>query len=132
LQLVLYTDSDFAGDQETQRCTSGVFLCLRGPNTFVPLSAVSKRQGCVSHSRPEAEIVAADVGLRAESIPAAGLWEVILGRKVVIRFLEDNAAAICVLKSGRNPNMRHMSRTHRVGFAFLHECLIDGHYTIEH
>jgi hypothetical protein len=26
-----------------------VFVCLRGPNTFVPLSAISKRQSCVSH-----------------------------------------------------------------------------------
>jgi hypothetical protein len=35
-ELVLYADSDFAGCQETARSTSGVFLCIRGPNTFFP------------------------------------------------------------------------------------------------
>jgi hypothetical protein len=81
LELVLFTDADFAGDGDTHRSTSGVFLCLKGPRTFVPLSAVSKRQSCVSHSTPEAEIVAADHGVRAEALPATPRWEVILGRK---------------------------------------------------
>jgi hypothetical protein len=54
----LYADADFAGCQETARSTSGVFLCVRGPDTFVPLSGASRRQRCVSHSTPEAKIVA--------------------------------------------------------------------------
>jgi hypothetical protein len=128
LELVLYTDADFVSD-ESARSTTGVFLCLKGPNSFVPLSAFSKRQSCVSHSTPEAEIVAADAGLRVEGIPAAGLWEVLLGRQVTIRFLEDNTSAISVLRTGRNPAMRHMGRTHRVDIMFLHECLESGHYT---
>ena len=132
IELVLFTDADFAGDKETFRSTSGVFLCLKGPNTFVPLSAVSKRQSCVSHSTPEAEIVAADKGVREEALPATTLWETILGRKVSVRFLEDNAAAIRVIETGRNPSMRHMSRTHGVALGFLHECLTDKHFTIEY
>jgi hypothetical protein len=74
IELVLFTDADFAGDGDTHRSTSGVFLCLKGPRTFVPLSAVSKRQSCVSHSTPEAEIVAADHCLRTEALPATSLW----------------------------------------------------------
>jgi hypothetical protein len=132
LELVLFTDADFAGDGDTHRSTSGVFLCLKGPRTFVPLSAVSKRQSCVSHSTPEAEIVAADHGLRTEALPATSLWEVILGRSVKVRFLEDNSAAIRVIETGRNPSMRHMGRTHRVDLAFLHECLNIGHFSIEY
>ena len=59
LKLALYCDSDFAGDPETMRSTSGVLLALRGPRTFCPLDAISKRRMAVSHSTPEAEIVAA-------------------------------------------------------------------------
>jgi hypothetical protein len=82
LELCLYTDADFAGDPDNARSTSGVYLCLRGPNSFVPLGSSSKRQTCVSHSTPEAEIVAADFGLRSEGLPAITLWETILRKSV--------------------------------------------------
>jgi len=132
IDLVLFTDADFAGDKDTHRSTTGVFLCLKGQSTSVPLSAVSKRQSCVSHSTPEAEIVAADHGLRLEALPALSLWEVILGRAVRVSFLEDSSAAIRVIETGRNPTMRHMSRTHGVDLCFLHECLEKGLYSIEY
>ena len=35
-----------------------------------PLNAISKKQSCVSHSTPEAEIVAADLAIRTEGLPA--------------------------------------------------------------
>eukprot|EP00971_Amphidinium_carterae_P254284 5048029-Amphidinium_carterae.1 len=33
---------------------------------------------------------------------------------------------IAVLKSGRNPTMRHLGRTHRVSEAWLHEVFLSG------
>ncbi len=60
LRLDLYGDADFAGCVDTQKSTTGAFMALVGNHTFFPQSAVSKRQGCVSHSTSEAEIVAAD------------------------------------------------------------------------
>ena len=59
VRLALYADADFAGCVESLRSTSGGHLNIQGPNTRFPLSGSSKRQGCVSHSTPEAEIVAA-------------------------------------------------------------------------
>jgi hypothetical protein len=82
VQLVAFTDADFAGDPETLRSTSGVFLCLVGPNTFCPLSAVSKKQSCVSHSTPEAEIEALDLAVRSEGIPAILLWEALTQKRI--------------------------------------------------
>jgi hypothetical protein len=104
LELAIYTDADFAGDPDTMRSTSGVFLCLRGPHSFVPLSAVSKRQSCVSHSTPEAEIVAADHGVRTEALPAIPLWEVLLHRLPKFNFYEDNEATLRIFATG-NPTM---------------------------
>ena len=112
------------------KSTSGVFLCLKGEYSFVPLSGLSKRQTCVSHSTPEAEIEAADCAVRTEGLLALSLWEEILGRFLVIQFQEDNPAAIRVITTGKNPSMRHMGRTHRVDLAWLHECFLAKHFSL--
>ena len=113
----MFSDADFAGDLETCRSTSGVFPHLEGPTTFFPISGQSKKQSCVSHSTPEAEIVAADIAVRTEGLPALQLWEAVLERKVTLLFQEDNAAAIRIIETGKNPTIRHLGRTHRVGLA---------------
>ena len=59
IALRLHADADFAGCTETQRSTSGLHLQMQGPHTSYPLTGISKRQSCVSHSTPEAEMVAA-------------------------------------------------------------------------
>jgi len=117
----LFSDADFAVDAATSRSTSGVFLTLVGPHTSFPVSGQSKKLACVSHSTPEAEIVAADLAVRTEGLPALQLWERVLDRKVCVDFREDNAAAIQIIKSGRYPTIRHLGRTHRVELAWLHE-----------
>ncbi len=121
LVISLYSDADFAGDKESSKSTSGIFIALTGPNSFYPLNAISKKQTCVSHSTPEAEIVAANAAVRTEGLPALGLWQLVLGRKIDLILLEDNTATMQVLKSGKNPTMRHLNRTHRVNFAWLSE-----------
>jgi hypothetical protein len=108
VKLTLWCDADFAGCRETRRSTSGVFLALTGPNTWFPLNACSKKQSCVSHSTSEAELVALDLGLRTEGLPALELWETLLGRKVVLDVKEDNQAALAIALSGKNPNVRHV------------------------
>ena len=123
--LELYTDADFAGCPDTLRSTSGVLLALVGPNTFFPLHGASKKQGCVSHSTTEAEIVAADFGLRTEGIPAVSLWETLLGRTPELRLAEDNQATLRIIKSGKNPQMRYLSRTHKVNLSFMFERALD-------
>ena len=61
--------------QISLKSTSGVFLGLAGPNTFFPLSAKAARQTSVSHSTVEAEIVAANTGIRTIGLPAMDLFE---------------------------------------------------------
>ena len=70
LSLGLFADADFAGCAQSLRSTSGSHLQVQGKYTRFPLAGGSKRQGCVSHSTPEAEIVAADTALRTLGIPA--------------------------------------------------------------
>jgi hypothetical protein len=94
-------------------------MALTGPNIFFPLNGVSKKQTCVSHSTPEAEIVAANAAVRLEGLPALQLWDIVLERKVIATLLEDNQATMQILKSGKNPALRHIARTHRVNFTWL-------------
>ena len=62
LELVAYSDADFAGDRRDSKSTSGAFMALWGKNSFFPLCALSKKHGCVSHSTSEAEVVALNGG----------------------------------------------------------------------
>ena len=126
----LYTDADLAGCGETQRSTSGVFHCLRGPRTSFPVAAISKRQGCVSHSTPEAELVALNHGLRTVAYPALDVW-CLFRPKVQLVCHEDNDVAVRICQSGRNPTMRYVGRTHGMCIAWLHEQYMAGGYTLE-
>jgi hypothetical protein len=78
LELHVYADADFAGCVRAMRSTTGVALAVEGPNTRMVVQGLSKRQTAVSHSTPEAEIVAADYAMRAEGMPALLLMEAIL------------------------------------------------------
>ena len=49
-RLGLFQDSDFAGDLEDSKSTSGGTLCVFGSHPFVPISWMCKKQTSVSHS----------------------------------------------------------------------------------
>ena len=56
-RLGLFQDSDFAGDIEDSKSTSGGTLCIFGSHTSVPISWMCKKQTSVSHSSTESEII---------------------------------------------------------------------------
>ena len=59
----LYADADFAGDS-SKKSTSGLHLAVGGELMYFPIQGQPKRQGCVSHSTPEAEMIAADFAIQ--------------------------------------------------------------------
>ena len=75
---VLYSDADFAGDMQTAKSTSCLYLAIVGPNTFAPVTASCKKQTCVSHSSTESEIVAAEQAIRTEGLQALAFWELVV------------------------------------------------------
>ena len=77
-RLGLFQDSDFAGDLEDSKSTSGGTLCIFGSLTFVPKSRMCKKQTAVSHSSTESEIVSLDTGLRLDVLPALELLDLIV------------------------------------------------------
>ena len=101
--LRLYADADWAGCKATFRSTSGVFSCVHGGNTMFPIAARCVKQTCVSHSTPEAEIVAGDTALRVLGVPLLDAFDVISGSSYPLDFREDNATMIAVCLSGKTP-----------------------------
>ena len=75
---MLFSDASFAGDLKDSKSTSGGILCLVGPNTFVPIAWLCKKQGAVSHSTAEAEVISLDAGIRMEGLPALYLWDIVI------------------------------------------------------
>eukprot|EP00969_Alexandrium_andersonii_P013043 568927-Alexandrium_andersonii.AAC.1 len=66
---------------QTMPVTSPQLVALRGavklvgPHSAFITSCLSKMQTSVSHSTPEAEIVALDTVVRTMALPARDLWE---------------------------------------------------------
>ena len=130
LSIGIFADADFAGCGETLRSTSGSHMHVQGKHTRFPIAGGSKRQGCISHSTPEAEIVAADSTLRNFGIPSIGLWQSLSGKAPEILFHDDNQGMIGVARTGKNPTMRHLERTHGISIVSLHEHFQQDHFVL--
>ena len=76
--IMYFADAVFAGSLRDSKSTSGGDVMLLGPQTFVPLAWLCKKQGAVSHSTTEAETISLDTGLRLEALPLLMLWDVII------------------------------------------------------
>ena len=123
INIKLYTDADFAGDKSTSRSTSGIFIRLEGPATDFPIAGASKKQTCTSQSTPEAETIAAELGVRTEGIPLITIVSHILHKEAQVTLREDNNACLQNIRQGRFPTMKHVSRTHGVNVHFLTQCM---------
>ena len=77
-RLGLFQDTDFAGDLEDSKSTSGRTLWIFGSHTFVPISWMCKKQTAVSHSSTESEIISLDTRLRLDGLPALELWDLLV------------------------------------------------------
>ena len=124
-ELVAYTDSDYAGDLEDRKSTSGyVFLLSSGA-----VSWTSKKQPMVSLSTTEAEFIA------AASCACQAIWlrRVLekLGQKqeeAVTVFCDSNSA----IKLSKNPVMHGRTKHIDVRFHFLRELTKDGSVELVH
>ena len=78
LSIGIFQDSDFAGDLEDSKSTSGRILCIFGCRTFVPTSWMCKKQTSAPHSSTESEVISLDAGLPMDGIPALDLWDLLI------------------------------------------------------
>ena len=108
-RLGLLQDSDFAGDLEDSKSTSGGTLCNFGSHTLVPISWMCKKQTAVSHSSTESEIISLDTGLRLDGLPALELWDLIVSvLGIFLVFQIDRGNLIMMFTSIINLKRRSM------------------------
>ena len=103
---------------------------FQGPHTRFPLAGLSKRQGCLSHSTPEAEIVAAHFAMCLLGLPAITLWQRLGGTDPNFVFYADYQTMIGVIRTGKNPTMRHLERTHGISIGWMHSIFQEGYVSL--
>ena len=121
LCLGCYPDADHAGCAESARSTSGGWAEIEGATSLAGIDWYSKRQGSISLSTTEAEMVSADKMLREQSIPMQTFWCLLLGYSPCIKLYEDNKTTIMTVASGYSQKLRYIDRTQRVVLGFIHE-----------
>ena len=83
-----------------------------------------QKQGCVSASTPEAEVVALLQMVKNLGIPSLDFLDIVFGRKTHIKVYEDNEATQKILKNGKfEKALGHVNRTHGITLSWLTDVL---------
>ena len=121
IALHVYADADLAGDRPSYKSTAGSFALIAGPNTEFPFAARSKNIAGTCSSTPEAEMASANMAYKGIGASTLDLLDLMCGRKVQMTMFEDNTATIQIIKTGKNPTMRHLLRHQGINTRVLHE-----------
>ncbi|CAK0813605.1 unnamed protein product, partial [Prorocentrum cordatum] len=131
--VVRSSDADWAGDAETTRSTSGLFLELFAPTSehSWPLSWASQTQTATSSATAESETLAMSKNVRMDALPMADMLAK-MGAKTNIVVLVDNTQAIAAVERGYSKKLRHLERAHKCAISVVHELWKDGEIEVEH
>ena len=125
LKLNLYTDADHASEAEHAQSTSGCLLTLEGPNSWYPLTWLSKKQSATARSTTEAEMISLCTGIFGDALLIQEFAEQIFEKEVQLQCHQDNSAVIQIVEAGYSPKLRHVSKTHRINLSSLYEVFED-------
>ena len=123
--LLGYSDSDFAGDVEDRKSTSGVVYFLCGSL----VTWASQKQKIVALSSCEAEYVAA-AAAACQGVWLSRLINDLMGTKEVeVKLFMDNMSAIALSK---NPVHHNRSKHIDTKYHFIRECIEEGMVEVDH
>jgi hypothetical protein len=119
-----YSDSDYAGDKEKRKSTSGLVIMYAGG----PVAWRSKRQTVIARSTTEAEfIAAADCATEIKILKF--LLKELLDKDVYATLKIDNQSAIKIIKSGQiSRKKRHIE----VDYHYISHQYEEGMFTLEY
>ncbi|CAE7597851.1 unnamed protein product, partial [Symbiodinium pilosum] len=60
-------------------------------------------------------------------LPAITLWKLLSATDRNFVFYDDNQTMIGVVRTGKNPTMRHLERSHGICIAWMHEVFQEGY-----
>ena len=120
----VFVDADLAGCPHTAKSTSGLWLQISGPKgTQFPRAWSSRRQGAVSRSTTEAEMISLAEGLFVEALPVQDLLSKVAEHVVPLVVHEDNEAVIKVIEAGYSVKLRGLLRTHKLSIASVSDFI---------
>jgi len=122
--LVGYTDSDWAGDIDRRRSTSGYIFTMCGG----PISWKSRLQPIVATSSTEAEYVATMPACQDAVWLRRLLCELGLPQSAPTLLRMDNLGALAISK---HPKAHQRTRHIDLRFHYIRECIKDGHVCTE-
>ena len=121
-EMVVYTDSDYAGDKETRRSVTGFIIYLRG----VPVSWKSRGQKCVTLSSTEAEFVALSEAAKEIKFVVQVLRSMKMQVKMPIVVRVDNVGAIGLSKNlSTSQRTKHIDVRYHFVREFVEEKMIE-------
>lgn len=117
-KLIAFCDSDYAGDTETRKSTTGFIIFYCGG----PISWGSRKQPIVSLSSTEAEYIAAADCVK-ELLYLKTIIDELTGGNIKIELFVDNQSAITIIKNGQfNRRSKHID----VRYHFIMEKVQEG------
>ncbi|KXJ11144.1 Copia protein [Exaiptasia diaphana] len=124
-ECVGYSDSDWAGDLDDRKSTTGYIFHMGG----AAVSWRSKKQGCVALSTAEAEYMA----LASTAQEAVWLRQLLSDLKIkptsATLIFEDNQAAICLAK---NPQFHGRAKHIDIKYHFVREQVTNGNIEVKY
>jgi len=124
VQLTGFSDSDYAGDIDDRKSTSGMLFCLGDS----PVTWHSNKQKVVALSTCEAEYIAAS-GAACQGVWLARLLRSLLGLEVGVPVLKiDNKSAIDLCK---NPVHHDRSKHIETKFHYIRDCVEKGKVVVD-
>ena len=124
-ELMLFTDADHSSSAEHPYSTSGSLLVIGGGKSYFPVSFQSKRQTAVSRSTTEAEAISLATAIFQDAVPTVDHLTEILSQEVSLTCFQDNEATIAVVRNGWSIKLRHVTKTHKIDLASLHDVFKD-------
>lgn len=124
-KLVGYCDSDYGGDHDTRRSTTG-FVFKLGTGT---ISWCSKKQPTVSLSTTEAEYRAAAVAAQESTWVMQLMKDLQQPAEHAVPLYCDNQSAICLAE---NPIFHARTKHVEIHYHFIREKVLQGEIDLEH
>ena len=124
-ELIGYSDSDWAGDLDTRRSTSGYMFQIGGAT----ISWCSKRQLTVARSSTEAEYVALSAAAQECIWLRRLLTDFMLGDDKPTTLYEDNTGA---LELSKNPKFHNRTKHIDVAYHFTRERVTSNELSVIH
>jgi hypothetical protein len=124
-QLTGYSDSDFGGDADDRKSTTGVIFFMGD----MPISWQSQKQKAVALSTCEAEYMAGAVGA-CQAVWLVRLLSDIAGVKIQLPMMKmGNQSAIALSK---NPVLHDRSKHIETKYHFIRKCVEDGRIRLDY